>query len=125
MAHLGRFETQWAGLQRPCAMCIQVRSPGQVFIGELAPFRPAEELDPRQGPRITILTRQGDIAHQLGGELPGIAPTQYIAPHGIAVDSGGNIFLGEVAHAAWGHYFPNEPCPPDITTFRKLAKAAA
>jgi DNA-binding beta-propeller fold protein YncE len=120
----GRFETQWTGLQRPCAMCIQVRSPGQVFIGELAPFRPAAELDPRQGPRITILTRQGDIADQVGGERPGTAPTQFIAPHGIAVDSGGNIFLGEVAHAAWGHYFPHQPCPPVITTFRKLAKAA-
>jgi DNA-binding beta-propeller fold protein YncE len=119
----GRFETQWRGLQRPCAMCIQLRSPGQVYIGGLAPFRAAEELGPGQGPRITILTRQGDIAQQIGGERPGIAPTQYIAPHGIAVDSGGNIFLGEVAHAAWVHYFPNAPCPPDITTFRKLAKA--
>jgi hypothetical protein len=41
------------------------------------------------------------------------------------VDSLGNIFLGEVTAATWGHYFPRKALPGGIRPFRKLAKVVA
>jgi streptogramin lyase len=118
----GGFETLWAGLRRPSAMCLE-RGPGShVFIGQLAPFLPVEQLRPDQGPRVSILTSQGEVAACLGADLPGVGATRFVAPHGIAVDSAGNIFLGEVTRAAWGHHFPGIQCPNDVTILRKLAK---
>jgi hypothetical protein len=121
----GRFEAQWAGLQRPCAMCMERGRPGNLYIGELAPFRPLEALRADQGPRISVVRRDGHIAARLGGRGPGLAPTEFFAPHGIGVDSLGNIFLGEVTAATWGHYFPRQPLPGGIKPFRKLAKVIA
>jgi hypothetical protein len=45
--------------------------------------------------------------------------------HGIGVDSRGNIFLGEVTAATWGHYCPDQAYPAGIKPFRKLAKMVA
>src|SRR5262249_29857052 len=70
--------------------------------------------------RISVIDRDGNIAARLGGRGPGLAPTDLFAPHGIGVDSLGNIFLGEVTAATWRHYFPRKPCPADIKPFRKL-----
>lgn len=120
----GRFETQWTGIQRPCAMCLPAAGLGHLYIGQLAPFRPAEQLGPHQGPAISVMTRSGEAAARLGGGPPGLAANQFVAPHGIAVDSAGNIFVGEVTRAAWDYYFPGTECPGDARTFRKLSKSA-
>jgi hypothetical protein len=45
-----------------------------------------------------------------------------MAPHGIAVDSQGDLYVGEVAHAAWPSMYPGEPLPPDLRTLRKLKR---
>lgn len=121
----GHFETQWTGLQRPCAMCIEPRGQGNLYIGELAPFRPFNDLHVDQGPRISVLGRNGQMAARLGGCRPGLSPAGFFAPHGIAVDSLGNIFLGEVTAATWGLYFPDQPLPDKIKTFRKLTRITA
>jgi DNA-binding beta-propeller fold protein YncE len=121
----GRFQTQWTGLQRPCAMCIEPCGQGNLYIGELAPFRPFDALRVDQGPRISVLARNGQVAARLGGCRPGLSPAEFFAPHGIAIDSLGNIFLGEVTAATWGHYFPDQAPPDKIKTFRKLARVSA
>jgi DNA-binding beta-propeller fold protein YncE len=121
----GHFETQWTGLQRPCAMCIEPYGQGNLYIGELAPFRPVDALNPDQGPRISVLRPDGQMAARLGGCRPGLSAAGFFAPHGIAVDSLGSIFLGEVTAATWGHYFPDRPLPDKIKTFRKLTRVPA
>jgi sugar lactone lactonase YvrE len=121
----GHFETQWTDLRRPCAMCIEPHRQGNLYIGELAPFRPIEMLHLDQAPRISVIGRNGHIATRLGGRGPGLAPTELFAPHGIGVDSLGNIFLGEVPAATWGHYFPGQALPDKIKAFRKLTRVPA
>lgn len=121
----GHFETQWTGLQRPCAMCIEPCGQGNLYIGELAPFRPSAALHPSEAPRISIMGRNGHIAARLGGRGPGLSPAEFFAPHGIAVDSLGNIYLGEVTAATWAHYFPGQAFPPSTRSFRKLVKVFA
>ncbi|MGA8706445.1 MAG: peptidyl-alpha-hydroxyglycine alpha-amidating lyase family protein [Steroidobacteraceae bacterium] len=121
----GQFETQWTGLRRPCAMCIEPRRRGNLYIGELAVFCPLELLPVDEGPRLSVIARDGHIEARLGGRGPGLSPTELFAPHGIAVDSLGNIFLGEVIAATWGHYFPGRSLPAKIKAFRKLTRVSA
>jgi hypothetical protein len=50
---------------------------------------------------------------------PGEAPGQFIAPHGLAIDSHGDIYVGEVSWSAYGRTLS----PPRILrSFRKLVK---
>ena len=49
---------------------------------------------------------------------------QFIAPHGIAVDSHGDIYVGEVSRTQWAHIFPQQPPPTDLRSLRKFRRVA-
>jgi hypothetical protein len=44
-----------------------------------------------------------------------------MGPHGLAVDSRGDIYVGEVSRTLWPQYF-SEAIPNDIRVLRKLRK---
>ena len=50
---------------------------------------------------------QGRILARVGLPRAGLAPGQFVAPHGLAVDSHGDIYVGEVSYTAWSAVFPN------------------
>jgi len=90
----GRYETQWVNLHRPCALYI---SKSQEFlIGELGAGMSVNRYLPNIGPRISILDSKGRSLAKLGDGF-GFNPGQFIAPHGICVDSSGAIYLAEVS----------------------------
>jgi hypothetical protein len=45
-----------------------------------------------------------------------------MGPHGLTVDSHGDIYVAEVSHTQWRQYFPDQPMPPDLRVIRKLRK---
>ena len=49
--------------------------------------------------RVTILDSDGKVLGQWGGEEDQ-APGGFVAPHGIAIDSHGDIYVGEVLEGA-------------------------
>ena len=52
-------------------------------------------LVPNIGPRISIYTHEGDLATRLGSpEGVGAGPGRFYSPHGIAVDSRFDIYIG-------------------------------
>ena len=58
------------------------------------------------------------------GKLPvGTAPDRFIAPHGIAIDSCGDIYLGEVSYSYWSAAFKTD-VPDRLRTLRKLVRLA-
>lgn len=118
----GRYRTQWGGLHRPCALCGNRSGPPLFYVGETGPGMPLNKDFPRLGPRISILNPLGEIVARFADAGYGAAPDRFLAPHGMAVNSRGDIFVGEVAHASWGFYYPDRPAPPDLRTFRKLKK---
>ena len=61
---------------------------------------------------------------RLGKPHGGILPGQFTSPHGIAVDSRGNIFVGELTARSWSR-FSKEPVPKKLRVIHKLAKLAA
>ena len=48
-----------------------------------------------------------------------IEPGQFIAPHGLAVDSHGDIYVGEVSFAEYGRH---QNPPREVRSFRKLVR---
>lgn len=112
----GHFETEWTHLHRPCAIFITEEQ--RIYVGELGWGAPVERDTPNIGPRITIMNTRGNVLERLGSDF-GLETGQFIAPHGICVDSKGNIYVGEVAHTNISHY----ETPPDVVrSFQKLVK---
>jgi sugar lactone lactonase YvrE len=118
----GRLEDQWHDLHRPCALALAGE---RVLVGELGPqFRHELPFPPDLGACVALLDRDGAVTGRIGGAHPGPAADQFVAPHGIAMDSEGSIYVAEVAHAMWAAYDDGPP-PPDLPTLRKLAPVPA
>ena len=78
---------------------------------------------PNLGPRLTIVDAKGKRIARLGGENgPGLEAGKFLAPHGIALDSKGDIYLGEVGVTNWKTSFPDTPMPDEVRTVRCLQK---
>jgi hypothetical protein len=118
----GKYETQYNNLHRPCALFQPYCSCPICYVGELGPATRTNRNYPNLGPRLSIIDHKGNLLARIGGLLPGIAPDEYMGPHGLTVDSHGDIYIAEVSHTQWKQYFPDEPMPPDLRVIRKLRK---
>ena len=81
------------------------------YIGECGPTMSVNRKTPNLGPRVSIVSNKGELLARLGGLHAGNEPGQIISPHGIAVDSQGNIYVGEVSRTAWPSSIPTCPRP--------------
>jgi DNA-binding beta-propeller fold protein YncE len=97
----GRYETQWNNLHRPMAIATPRRGCPYCFIAEAGPELGVNLEYPNLGPRITITDRKGVKIARLGGPRAKHGPGYFIAPHDIAVDSAGSIYVAEVSRTAW------------------------
>ena len=112
----GKCLTQWNNMHRPCGLHID----GDLcYVGELASQLAVNEDYPNLGACISIYDLEGKRLARLGDIRAGEEPGQFIAPHGIAVDSQKNIYVGEVSWAARGSRL--DP-PRELRSFRKLIK---
>jgi hypothetical protein len=60
---------------------------------------------------------------RLGGENGrGIEAGKFLAPHGIALDSKGDIYVGEVGVTDWKTSFPDTPMPAVVAVARCVQK---
>jgi DNA-binding beta-propeller fold protein YncE len=120
----GKYETQWKNLHRPCGLFMPRGKCPHCFIGELGPGMAINRGVPNLGPRLSIVTNEGELVARLGGEDgPGQEPGKFLAPHGLAVDSRGDIYVGEVAYINWPSSFGDEvPVPKWLRTLQKLEK---
>jgi NHL repeat-containing protein len=96
----GVFLAEWTDFHRPAGLCLRN---GLVYVTELS-RRPGyrswasasiDRLDPA---RLTVLDLDGRIVARWGGE-PNCAPPNFAAPHGVAVDSFGDIYVAEVTYS--------------------------
>jgi hypothetical protein len=119
----GKYETQWNNLHRPCGLyCCRGKQPTFV-IGELGPGMPVNLKAPNLGPRLSIVDAKGKLIARLGGkEGPGLEAGKFLAPHGLALDSKGDIYVGEVSYTNWKTSFPDKPMPRPLRSLQKLEK---
>jgi DNA-binding beta-propeller fold protein YncE len=113
----GKFETQWHNMHRPCALYMERRRDPLCFIGELGPGMPVNKDIPNLGPRLSILTNKGKLLARLGDIRGGEALGQFIAPHGLAIDSYGDIYVGEVSWTIMGQHLSP---PRELRSLQKL-----
>ena len=118
----GRYETQWNNLHRPCGLFMCRGHSPHCYIGELGPGMSVNRGFPNLGPRLSVVTNQGELVTRIGDVTGGEGPTQFLAPHGLAVDSRGDIYVGEVSKTLWPSMYPDRPAPPGVRTLRKLVK---
>jgi DNA-binding beta-propeller fold protein YncE len=119
----GKYEAQWSNLGRPCGLFVARGKKPLAFIGELGP-ETANTLTkdvPNLGPRVTVVSDKGQVLAYLGTRPMGEGVGQFIAPHGIAVDSRGDIYVAEVSNTYWPIIFGAKP-DHDLRCMQKLVR---
>jgi DNA-binding beta-propeller fold protein YncE len=121
----GKYETQWNNMHRPSGLYMETgsRTP-RFFVGEIGPDMAVNIDVPNCGPRVSIYTHEGELLARLGHAHAGLEPGQFISPHGLAVDSRGDIYVGEVSFINWGRRVraKGEELPPGLRSLQKLVK---
>jgi DNA-binding beta-propeller fold protein YncE len=119
----GKYEAQWNNLHRPCGLYCCGGPKPRFVIGELGPGMNINREYPNLGPRLSIVDAQGKLVARLGGERgPGLETGRFIAPHGLAVDSRGDIYVGEVSYTEYPRLFPGRNVPFRMRSLQKLVK---
>jgi DNA-binding beta-propeller fold protein YncE len=102
----GEFLGEWTDVARPCQIFVDPRQPW-IYVAELG-FRAGRwpgtgSAEPgATGGRISIFDRAGALQARWGGGNDACAPGDFFAPHGLWVDSQGDLYVAEVALSAGG-----------------------
>jgi sugar lactone lactonase YvrE len=72
---------------------------GFLYVAESGPNARFKD-QPNLGHRVSILDLDGNVVGRFGAAEPGTGPGQFVAPHGIAVDSHGDVYVAEVPYVA-------------------------
>ena len=116
----GKYETQWNNMHRPCALYMDTtRAEAICYVGELGPGMTVNKEAPNLGNRVDIYNSAGKRLARLGDIYPGEKAGQFIAPHGIALDSRGDIYVAEVSWTIMGQRL--QP-PRELRCLQKLKK---
>lgn len=99
--HAGKLLDTWTDVVRPCqVLCHE----GLYYVAELGNqnglFPWQTRPDQPTGGRVSIFDRDSQLLARMGGGLDPTVPAAFYACHDIAVDSRGNVFVGEVAVTA-------------------------
>jgi len=110
----GKFIDQWH-IHHP--MSVTTGPEDKIYVGEMGP-PPVQEGVKNLGNCVSILSTNGELIERIGDELPGSNDNQFVAPHGIAVDSKGSIYVAEVA---WTYWYSRQENPPigEVPSLRK------
>ena len=96
----GKFITMWNNIHRPDAMVLWQE---HIYVGELNGMDGVDDA-PGLGHRVSIYDLNGKLVSRFGAPEEGEGAGQFIAPHAIAVDSKGDIYVGEVSFTIRGKY---------------------
>ena len=88
----------------------------------LGPYMAVNHATPNLGPRVMILDNDGELINRLGQDKPGTSPGAFVAPHSVALDSTGDLYVGEVIANDWAAVFPNTPRPEKLRRMQKFRR---
>jgi DNA-binding beta-propeller fold protein YncE len=118
----GKYETQWKNLHRPCGLYMPYGHQPICYIGEVGPAAAVSRDIPNLGPRVSIVDHKGKLIGRFGETPAGTELGKFLAPHGLAVDSRGDIYVGEVSWTAWPQIYPGKPHPANLRSLQKFEK---
>ena len=118
----GEYLSEWTDTQRPTHIVFD--SEGRAYVSELW-WHPGD-ISRRHGPttmakpaRLSVYDRDGRVIARWG-TADATAPGSFAAPHGLAVDSRGDIYVSEVT---WTFAVSRGRAPADCHTFQKFSLA--
>lgn len=117
----GQYLGQWTNLHRPCGLFADRRQGDVFYIGELGSDLPVNASVPNLGNRVSILSCKGELIGRIGDRFEGEGPGQFVAPHGVATDSRGDLYVAEVSFTRRGS---KETPPREIRSLQKFARVA-
>jgi len=115
----GEFIGQWTDVWWPCDMCIDAE--GNMYVAEIGGIfmtsgdEPAPDLN-KPPARVTIRDLTGTILVEWGEEEP-LGAGMYFSPHGTAIDSHGDLYIGEVSVS-----YTHGAAPTDWGVLRKYVR---
>jgi DNA-binding beta-propeller fold protein YncE len=115
----GGYLGQWNNLHRPCGLAADARLGDIFFVGELPSHLAVNKDVPNLGARVSILSIKGQLLGRIGGRFAGEKPGEFVAPHGCAVDSHGDLYVAEVSWTAQGSL---EQPPREIRSLQKFER---
>jgi len=98
----GELLTIWTNVTRPGDLWIDAA--GHVFVGEMAWNMDETHLNGKpfaeaRSAQMSVRDMQGNLLTRWGGDDP-CEPGSFASPHGICLDSRGDLYVGEVIHTA-------------------------
>ena len=122
----GKYEAQWNNMHRPCALyccggqesAVHHRRAGTGHAGQ------HQAHQPRPAPRHRRQEGQDASRGWAASTAPARSPASFLSPHGLAVDSKGDIYVGEVSYTNWPSTHPGVPVPKYLRSLQKLEKVA-
>ena len=93
----GSFITMWSNIHRPDAMVLWG---DHIYIGELNGIGGFDS--PNMGHRVEVFDLDGKLVSRFGAADEGEGAGKFMAPHGIAVDSEGSLYVAEVSYTIVG-----------------------
>jgi DNA-binding beta-propeller fold protein YncE len=118
----GEYLSEWTDTQRPTHLVFDAE--GRAYVSELW-WHPGD-ISRRHGPtrearpaRLSVYDRDGRVLARWGTP-DATAPGSFAAPHGLAVDSRGDIYVSEVT---WTFAVSRGRAPADCHTFQKFTLA--
>ncbi len=118
----GNYLRQINNLHRPCGLCITRGPKPVILVGELGPYMAVNHATPNLGPRLMILDNDGELINRLGQDKPGTTPGAFVAPHSVALDSAGDLYVGEVIANDWAMVFPGTERPEKLRRMQKFKR---
>jgi streptogramin lyase len=118
----GSYLDEWRDVQRPTQ--VFVAADGLVYVAELwwrvgSHSYSQGTIDHEQYGRVSVLDpTDGHVVARLGGGQPN-TPGNFTAPHSLAVDSRGDIYVAEVTYTFAGS---SGAVPPEAPTIQKFAR---
>ena len=109
----GNFITMWNNIYRPDAMVLWE---DHIYVGEFNGL-PGVDDAPGMGHRVSIYNMKGERVCLFGDPVEGEGPGQFIAPHGIAVDSRGDLYVSEVSYSVRGARMDPPTHPKSLKKF--------
>ena len=116
----GKYIDQWINLSRAACLYIDKRGNEDIFyVGEYFSGIASNDTGKDLGPRISIFDKTGKLLSRLGVESYGPGVGRFYSPHGISVDSKGNIYVAEVSYSDYGQFLNPKR---ELRSLQKLSK---
>ncbi len=111
------------GLHRPSGIALAGGDRPLMYVAEIGPYLRANHGWPGLGPRLSVLTLEGETVSRIAAEpAAGAGHGQFVSPHGIAVDSHGDVYIADVARTGWPSLFPGTELPAGTRGLQKFVR---